>query len=90
MDSKELFNAIKNNQIKFSEVKNKKNEFLNKLSNIKIGKKPQNKKKLLIILKNFTILEKKLLTFLETILKCYLMQITMRNKMKLKEQDLKY
>ena len=39
MDSKELFNAIKNNQIKFSEVKNKQNEFLNKLSNIKIGKK---------------------------------------------------
>ena len=39
IDSKELFNAIKNNQIKFSEVKNKQNEFLNKLSNIKIGKK---------------------------------------------------
>ena len=39
MDSKELFNAIKNNQIKFSEVKNKQNEFLNKLTNIKIGKK---------------------------------------------------
>ena len=39
MDSKELFNAIKNNQIKFSEVKNKQNEFLNKLSKIKIGKK---------------------------------------------------
>ena len=39
MDSKELFNKIKNNQIKFSEVKNKQNEFLNKLSNIKIGKK---------------------------------------------------
>ena len=38
-DSKELFNAIKNNQIKFSEVKNKQNEFLNKLTNIKIGKK---------------------------------------------------
>ena len=38
-DSKELFNAIKNNQIKFSEVKNKQNEFLNKLNNIKIGKK---------------------------------------------------
>ena len=35
--SKELFNAIKNNQIKFDEVKNKQNEFLNKLSNIKIG-----------------------------------------------------
>ena len=38
-DSKELFNAIKNNQIKFSEVKNKQNEFLNKLNEVKIGKK---------------------------------------------------
>ena len=38
-NSKELFNARKNNQIKFSEVKNKQNQFLNKLSNIKIGKK---------------------------------------------------
>ena len=38
-DSKELFNEIKNNKIKFSVVKNKQNEFLNKLSNIKIGKK---------------------------------------------------
>ena len=45
MDSKELFNAIKNNQIKFSEVKNKQNEFLNKLSNIKIGKKRLNKER---------------------------------------------
>ena len=40
-DSKELAikYAIKNNQIKFSEVKIKQSEFLNKLSNIKIGKK---------------------------------------------------
>ena len=37
-NSKEPFNAIRNNQIKFSEVKNKQ-EFLNKLSGIKIGKK---------------------------------------------------
>ena len=43
--SKELFNAIKNNQIKFSEVKNKQNEFLNKLTNIKIGKKTDKQKK---------------------------------------------
>ena len=63
-DSKELFNAIKSNQIKFSEVKNKQNEFLNKLNNIKIGKKKLlNKKKRLINLKNFTILQKKLLLF---------------------------
>ena len=45
MDSKELFNAIKNSQIKFNELKNKQNEFLNKLNNIKIGKKLQSKKK---------------------------------------------
>ena len=38
-DSKELFNAIKNNRIKFSEVRNRQNEFLDKLSNVKIGKK---------------------------------------------------
>ena len=44
-DSKEIFNAIKNDEIKFSEVKNKQNEFLNKLSNIKLVKKLGNKKK---------------------------------------------
>ena len=38
-DSKELFNAIKSSQIKFSEAKNKQNKFSNKLINIKIGKK---------------------------------------------------
>ena len=31
MDSKVLFNAMENNQIKFSEVKNKQNNFLKKL-----------------------------------------------------------
>ena len=87
IDSKELFNATKNSQIKFSEVEYKQNEFLNKLSDIKIGKKFQNKKKWLIILKN---LLKRLLIFIETILKCYLMQITMQNKMKLREKDSRY
>ena len=38
-DSKELFNAIRNNKIKFSEVKNKQNDFLNKLRNIATDKK---------------------------------------------------
>ena len=36
---KNYFNAIKNNQIKFSEVKNKQNNFLKKLNEVKIGKK---------------------------------------------------
>ena len=39
MDSKELFNAIKNSQIKFSEAMNKQKEFLNKINITKIGKK---------------------------------------------------
>ena len=43
-DSKELFNAIKNNQIKFSEVKNKQNNFLKKLNEVKIGKKNDEQK----------------------------------------------
>ena len=45
MDSKKLFNAIKNNQIKFSEVKNKQNNFLKKLIEIKIGNKTYEQKK---------------------------------------------
>ena len=53
MDSKELFNAIKNNQIKFSEVKNKQNEFLNKLSNIKVGKKTAEQKEVINNLEKF-------------------------------------
>ena len=63
MDSKELFNKIKNNQIKISEVKNEQNNFLKKLNEVKMGKKMTNKKKCSIILINFTILEKKLLIF---------------------------
>ena len=39
MDSEELFNAIKNNQISFNDALKRQNEFLNKLSNVKIGKK---------------------------------------------------
>ena len=38
-DAKELFNAIKDNQINFHDTVKWQNEFLNKLSNIKIDKK---------------------------------------------------
>ena len=84
MDSKELFNTIKNNRIKFSEVKKQHHDFLKRLNEVHIGEKTDKQKEVIIILKNFTFLEK-LLTFLETILKCYLMLSTMQNKMKLKE-----
>ena len=53
MNSKELFNAIKNNQIKFSEARIKQNEFLNKLSNIKIGKKTTEQKKVIKNIEKF-------------------------------------
>ena len=52
-DSKELFDAIKNNQIKFGEVKNKQKEFLNKLSNIKILKKTIKQKETINNLEKF-------------------------------------
>ena len=45
MDSKELFNAIKSNQIKFGEVKDKQSNFLKKLNEVQMGKKMMEKKK---------------------------------------------
>ena len=90
-DSKELFNATKDNQINFDDVVRRQKEFLNKLSNIKIGKKtPEQREKRLITLKHFIILEKRLLIFLETMEKWFLMQPTNQNKMKPKQKDLKY
>ena len=62
-DSKELFNAIKNNQIKFSEVKNKQNEFLNKLNNIKIGKKNTEQKETINNLETFYSSREKVINF---------------------------
>ena len=38
-DSKELFNEIKDNRISYDDAGKRQNKFLNKLSNIKIGKK---------------------------------------------------
>ena len=62
-DSKELFNAIKNNEIKFSEVKNKQNEFLNKLSNIKIGKKTIEQKETINNLEKFYLSREEVINF---------------------------
>ena len=47
-DSKQIFNAIKGGQIKFSDARNKQNEFLNKLNEVKIGKKTSEKKGVII------------------------------------------
>ena len=45
MNSKELFDAIRSSKIKFSDAINKQNEFLNKLNDVKIGKKTPEKEK---------------------------------------------
>ena len=63
MDSKELFNKLRNNQIRLRDGINKQKDFLKKLNEAKMGKKMRNKKNWLMILINFTILEKKLLIF---------------------------
>ena len=88
--SKELFNAIRGGKIGFSEVKNKQNDLLNKLTNIRIGRKTLEQEKIINNLERFFISRQEVINFLETILKCYLMQITVLNKTRLKEQDLKY
>ena len=63
MDSKELFNAIRNSQIEFSEVKNKQNEFLNKLGNIKIDKKTLEQKEVINNLERFYISREEIINF---------------------------
>ena len=76
--------------IKFSEAKNKQNEFLYKLSTIKIGKTTPEQKKVITNLENVYNSREEVIIFLETILKCCLMLITMQNLKQLKELVLKY
>ena len=89
MDSKQLFNKITNNRIKFSKVKKKQKDFIKKLNEVKIGKKTDEQKKVIDNLNKFYNSREEVIIFLETILKCYLMLITIQNNMKLREQDLK-
>ena len=63
MDSKEFFNAIRDNTIGFSEAKNKQNDFLNKLTNIKIGRKTLEQEKIINNLERFYVSRQKLLIF---------------------------
>ena len=63
MDSKELFKAIKNNQIKFSEVKNKQHNFLKKLNELKVGKKTYELKKVIDNLDKFYLSREEIINF---------------------------
>ena len=62
-DSKELFNAIKDNQINFDDAVKRQNEFLNKLSNIKIGKKTLEQREVINNLENFYISREEVINF---------------------------
>ena len=53
MDSKELFNSIKSSWIKFSEARNTQNQFLNKLSDITIGRKTTEQQEVINNLEKF-------------------------------------
>ena len=63
MDSKELFNPIRDNMIGFSEAKNKQNDFLNKLTNIKIGRKTFEQAKIINNLERFYISRQEVINF---------------------------
>ena len=52
-NSKELFNAIKDNKINSDDAVKRQNELLNKISNVKIGKKTDNQKEVINNLENF-------------------------------------
>ena len=62
-DSKELFSAIRDGKIGFSEVKNKQNDFLNKLTNIKIGRKTLEPEKIINNLERFYISRQEVMNF---------------------------
>ena len=64
MDSKELFNAIRDNKIGFNEAKNKQNYFLNKLTDIKIGRKTLQQEKIINNLERFYVSRQKVISFL--------------------------
>ena len=63
MDSKELFNAIRDGKIGFRETKNKQNEFLNKLSNLKIGRKTLEQERIINNLEKFHYSRQEVINF---------------------------
>ena len=63
MDSKELFNAIRDNKIGFSEAENKQNDFLNKLPNIKIDRKTLEQEKIINNLERFYVSRQEVINF---------------------------
>ena len=63
MNSKELFNKIRNNQIKYIDTLKKQEQLLNKLSNIKIGKKTPEQKEVITNFENFYLSRAEIFNF---------------------------
>ena len=62
-DSKALFNAIRNSKIGFSMAQNKQNEFLNKLSHKKIGRKSLEQQKIINNFENCYLSKQEVINF---------------------------
>ena len=88
--SKELFNMIKNSQIKFSEAKNKQNEFLNKLRNIYVDKKTPKPKEVINNLEKFYNSREETINFFRDCIEMLSDANYDARKIKLKEKGLKY
>ena len=89
-DSKELFNEIKDNKINFDDTVKGQNQLMNKISNVKIGKKTDNQKEVINNLKNFYISREKVINFFRDYGKMVLDAAYKSKKIKLREKDLKY
>ena len=68
MDSEKLFNKIRNGQIKFDDALINQEDFLKKLSEVKIGRKNHEQEEVIANLDKLD-LSKKFLIFVETNLK---------------------
>ena len=62
-DSKELFNEIKDNQLKFDDALKKQKELLNKINEVKIGTKTSEQEKVITNLENFYKSREEVLNF---------------------------
>ena len=62
-NSKELFNAIRDDKIGLSEAKNKQNDFLNKLTNTKTGRKTLEQEKIINNLERFYVSRQEVINF---------------------------
>ena len=91
MGSKELFNVIKNIQIRFSEIKNKQNNFLKNLNEVKIGKKTYEQKEVIDNLNKFYNSREEVINFFRDHIEMFSDANYDTNydakKMQLKEQD---